>query len=139
MYLNKTLILRNCVIFIYSYFSCHISVFGQCQNHAYWQKLFRYELRLQETPGTISRSANILEPPLTLPFCFPISQLSNLPSPYYILKSQNLVCIFGLFFCLHQNFPNLTQPHQTCPQIFHHQQSSFNLSQPLPIKPILTH
>ena len=26
------------------------------ENHAHWQKHLRYELRLQETPGTISRS-----------------------------------------------------------------------------------
>jgi hypothetical protein len=30
------------------------------ENHAYWQKLFRYELRLQETPGTISRSGHVM-------------------------------------------------------------------------------
>jgi hypothetical protein len=30
--------------------------FVNVENHAYWQKLFRYEVRLQETPGTISRS-----------------------------------------------------------------------------------
>ena len=32
-------------------------VIYQVENHAYWQKHFIYELRLQETPGTISRSA----------------------------------------------------------------------------------
>ena len=31
--------------------------FVNVENHAYWQKLFKYELLLQETPGTISRSA----------------------------------------------------------------------------------
>ena len=38
----------------------HIEIcqhFVNVKNHAYWHKLFRYELRLQETPGTISRSA----------------------------------------------------------------------------------
>ena len=30
--------------------------FANVKNHAYWQKLFRYELRLQEPLGTISRS-----------------------------------------------------------------------------------
>ena len=30
--------------------------FLNVKNQVYWQKLFRYELRLQETPGTISRS-----------------------------------------------------------------------------------
>ena len=37
--------------------SGHISGFVNVENHAYWQKLFRYKLRLQETHGTISRSA----------------------------------------------------------------------------------
>ena len=27
------------------------------ENHAYWHKLFKYELRLQENPGTVLRSA----------------------------------------------------------------------------------
>ena len=32
-------------------------IFQDFVNVTYWQTLFRYELRLQETPGTISRSA----------------------------------------------------------------------------------
>ena len=37
----------------------HISGFMNVENHAYWQKLFRYKHRLQETPGTISRSGEL--------------------------------------------------------------------------------
>ena len=42
---------------------CHIYIFifildfVNVENHAYWQKLFRHKLGLQETRGTISRSA----------------------------------------------------------------------------------
>jgi hypothetical protein len=31
-------------------------VFENVENHAYWQKLFEHNLRLQESPGTICRS-----------------------------------------------------------------------------------
>ena len=43
--------------FLYIYiFPVIFQDFVNVENHAYWQKLFRYELRLQETLETISRS-----------------------------------------------------------------------------------
>jgi hypothetical protein len=45
------------VSYLYIYiFPVIFQDFVNVENHAYWQKLFRYELRLQETLGTISRS-----------------------------------------------------------------------------------
>ena len=43
---------KLCNIYIFIFILDFVNV----ENPAYWQKLFRHELRLQETPGTISRS-----------------------------------------------------------------------------------
>ena len=48
--------LKKLLLYLYIYiFHVICQDFVNIENHAYWQKLFSYELRLQETPGTISR------------------------------------------------------------------------------------
>ena len=62
----QTLLWRSWVIFckvraIFIFFHNFMGYIGlsNVENHALWQKLFRYELRLQETTGTISRSGGV--------------------------------------------------------------------------------
>ena len=47
----------NIKIHIFTLFHSDMSGFVSVENHSHWQKLFRFERRLRETPGTIVRSA----------------------------------------------------------------------------------
>ena len=113
MYLKTTLIWGKWVIFqkIQSYLSIHIFYviyqdFFNVENNAYWQKLFRYELRLQETPGNHFQVCPTLcqSPPS------PILCQSTSPPPYSILcqsPKPNLVSVYvsPLPKCCHSTPP----------------------------------